>query len=87
MNIPLDYLDRRLVEATRRAAILIRLEDYELAEVYLDHTQRLREIIKKREEAVLNPLKEDTQPPARRSVDLRALEGRRSSDTTTATRR
>lgn len=84
MNIPLDYLDRRLAEATRRAAILIRLEDYELAEVYLDHTERLREIIKRREDAVLSPLKDDTRPPVRRSVDLRALERRRSADATTA---
>ena len=60
--VPLQSVDRQLRITLRRADLLIRLEDYELADVYLSHANSLRAIIRRREDAILNPLADAFAP-------------------------
>ena len=76
MDLPSDYVDRRLNEAVLRAAALLRLEDYELADVYLAHVRMLREVIVRRESAAPSALHAEQHPPLARVISIADLEHR-----------
>jgi hypothetical protein len=67
--VPLQSVDRQLKITLRRADLLIRLEDFELADVYLSHANSLRAIIRRREDAILNPLADLLGPSSDRSIN------------------